>query len=197
MALSRKFLSAMGIEADKIDQIIEAHTETVDALKADRDKYKADAEKLPGVQQDLDDAKQKIADHTDNEKWHTKYDALKDQFDDYKKNEAAKVAKESKKAVLKDLLKEIGISDKRIDSVVKITDIDAIELDDQGAIKDADALKESLKNEWAEFIVKEETHGASSHTPPDGNGKADNNQPSRAAQIASKYYENIYGGTKE
>lgn len=33
MALTRKFLAAMGIEADKIDSIIDAHTETVDALK--------------------------------------------------------------------------------------------------------------------------------------------------------------------
>ena len=33
MALSRKMLSAMGIEAEKIEQIIEAHTETVSGLK--------------------------------------------------------------------------------------------------------------------------------------------------------------------
>ena len=34
MALTRKMLKAMGIEDDKIDQIIEAHTETVDGLKS-------------------------------------------------------------------------------------------------------------------------------------------------------------------
>ena len=33
MALSRRMLSAMGLEADKIEQIIEAHTETVTGLK--------------------------------------------------------------------------------------------------------------------------------------------------------------------
>ena len=33
MALTRKFLAAFGIEADKVDQIIEAHVETVDGLK--------------------------------------------------------------------------------------------------------------------------------------------------------------------
>ena len=50
MALTRKFLKALGIEDEKVDEIISAHTETVDALKAERDGYKADAEKLPGVQ---------------------------------------------------------------------------------------------------------------------------------------------------
>ena len=43
MALTRKMLKAMGIEDEKIDQIIEAHTETVDALKVERDQYKEDA----------------------------------------------------------------------------------------------------------------------------------------------------------
>ena len=33
MALTRKMLRAMGVEDDKADQIIDAHAETVDALK--------------------------------------------------------------------------------------------------------------------------------------------------------------------
>ena len=57
MALTRKFLSALGIEADKVDEIISAHTETVEALKNERDTFKADAEKLTGVQKELDDLK--------------------------------------------------------------------------------------------------------------------------------------------
>ena len=47
MALTRKMLKAMGIEEEKIDQIIEAHTETVDALKADRDKLKRTLKSSP------------------------------------------------------------------------------------------------------------------------------------------------------
>lgn len=42
MALSRKMLKAMGIEDEKIDQIIEAHSETVDSLKEQVSAYKAD-----------------------------------------------------------------------------------------------------------------------------------------------------------
>ena len=36
MSLTRKFLAALGIEQDKIDEIIEAHTETVNALKEEK-----------------------------------------------------------------------------------------------------------------------------------------------------------------
>ena len=57
MALTRKFLSALGIEAEKIDEIIDAHTDTVNALKEERDKYKASHEALQGVQKELDDLK--------------------------------------------------------------------------------------------------------------------------------------------
>ena len=53
MALTRKFLTALGVDADKIDEIITAHTDTVEALKEERDKYKADAELLPNVQEEL------------------------------------------------------------------------------------------------------------------------------------------------
>ena len=56
MALTRRALKAMGIEDEKIDEIITMHTETVDGLKADVAKYKADAETLPGIQKQLEKA---------------------------------------------------------------------------------------------------------------------------------------------
>lgn len=37
MALTRKMLKAMGIEDEKIDQIIDEHAESVNALKAKLD----------------------------------------------------------------------------------------------------------------------------------------------------------------
>ena len=64
MALTRKFLSALGIEADKVDEIINAHAETVNALKEERDNYKADAEKLPAVQKELDELKKSGGERT-------------------------------------------------------------------------------------------------------------------------------------
>lgn len=47
MALTRKSLKAMGLTDEQVDGVIEAHTETVEALKNQRDTYKADAE-IPG-----------------------------------------------------------------------------------------------------------------------------------------------------
>ena len=46
MSLTRKMLKAMAIEDEKIDQIIDAHTETTESLKEERDNYKESAEKV-------------------------------------------------------------------------------------------------------------------------------------------------------
>ena len=61
MALTRKMLKAMGIEDEKIDQIIEAHSETVDGLKGEleiaKSAAKGDADKVTALQKELEDAK--------------------------------------------------------------------------------------------------------------------------------------------
>lgn len=192
MALTRKFLAALGIEPDKVDEIIDAHTETVNALKKERDDFKADAEKLPGVQQELDDLKkQKPA-----EDYKKKYDDLKTEYDGYKADIAAKETSAKKQAAYRKLLEKAGVSKKRIDSVIRVSDVDGIELDDSGNVKDSDTKVEDLKKEWSDFIVKEGTHGAKTPTPPKGSGD-DGEGKSRAALVAAKYYQNLYGGDKE
>lgn len=169
MSLTRKMLKAMSIEDEKIDQIIEAHTETVNALKEDRDKYKEDAEKLPDVQKQLDDALEEVK-NSNSDAWEAKYNALKEDFDDYKNDIAAKETKAAKDSAYRALLKEIGISDKRIDSVLRVSKVDDIELDKDGKIKNVDALKESIKTEWADFIQTTATQGAQTAIPPSSTG---------------------------
>ena len=60
MALTRKMLKAMGIEDEKIDQIIEEHVESIDGLKAERDRYKAGAEEAEGLRKQLEEAKAEL-----------------------------------------------------------------------------------------------------------------------------------------
>lgn len=174
MALTRKALVAMGIEAEKIDQIIEMHTESTDALKKERDdaredakKYEADSKKLAGVQKELDDLK---ADKGEPDKFKTLYDDLKKEYDKYKDDVQAKETKAAKSKAYREMLKEIGISEKRLDSVIKVADLDSFELDDTGAIKGVDKLKTTAKNEWADFIESKGTKGADTANPPKNTG---------------------------
>lgn len=198
MALTRKMLKAMGIEEEKIEQIIDEHAETVNALKQQRDQYKVDAEKLPGVQKELDEYKE-AAEKDGESPYKAKYEETQQKFDDYKAEVAAKETKAKKTAAYRKLLKDAKISEKRLDSILKLSPVDDIELDDKGEIKDAENLKKKIEEEWSDFIVKEETRGAENQNPPGGSGgrqPAGGGTKSRAAQIQQQYQNSLYG-TKE
>ena len=164
MALTRKMLKAMGIEEEKIDQIIEAHAETVDGLKEDINKYKGDAEKLPKIQKELDELKS-----AGDGGFKEKFEKVSKDFDDFKKEQKGKETREAKEKALRALLKDVGVSEKRIDSVVKVTDFDGFALDESGKIKDSDKMAETVKTEWSDFIVTTSTTGANTSTPPANN----------------------------
>lgn len=168
MALTRKMLKAMGIEDDKIDQIIEAHTETVDGLKADLSKYRADAEALPDIQKQLEKAQADL-EAGKKDSWKIKYDAIKEEFDGYKNEQIKKETHAAKEKAYRDLLKQAGVSEKRLESVLRVSDVDGVELDDKGGVKDAEKLTENIKSEWADFIVTTEIRGANTANPPANN----------------------------
>ena len=165
MSLTRKMLKAMGIEEEKIDQIIEAHSETVDSLKADRDSYKEDAEKLKDVQKELDDLKAKGDDG-----WKEKHDRLKDEFDKYKTDVQAKETKAAKEAAYRAILKDANLSEKGIEKAVKYAEWDKIELDADGKLKGANDHIKAVRDEWAEYVTTTTTTGAKTSTPPANNG---------------------------
>lgn len=161
MALTRKMLKAMGIEDEKIDQIIDAHTETVEGLKA----YKADAEKLADVQKELETLKAKSDDG-----FKQKYNDLKSEYDKFKTDVENAKKLESKKAAYKELIKDAGLSEKGLEKALKYADWNNIEVDDEGKIKNSKDHLKSLKEEWAEYVVQQGETGANTNTPPANNG---------------------------
>lgn len=165
MALTRKMLKGMGLTEEQIDTIIEAHTDTVNALKDERDQYKENAEKLPGVQKELDDLKKKAG-----EGFEQKYKDLQKEYEDYKKEQQDKANRAAVSDAYKEMLKEAGVSEKRIPAVMRVADLSGVKLDKDGNIKDKDKLVESVKEEWSDFIQAKGAKGADTKTPPDNNG---------------------------
>ena len=169
MGFSRKMLKAMGIEEEKIEQIIDAHSETVDALKADRDAYKEDAAKLAAVQKELDELKAKGDDG-----YKAKYEAEKAAHDALKADVAAKETKKAKTDAYRELLKGANIDEKRIATILRAEapTIDKIELDADGKIKNAEQYTERIKSDWADFVVTQSAKGTNTATPPANGGAA-------------------------
>ena len=166
MALTRKFLEALGIEQAKIDEIISAHTEVTNALKADRDNYKEKAEKYDETKAELDKAKSEL-EKVNKDEYKTKYESLESEFNKYKTDIAEKEVKGKKEEAYKKMLKEIGVNEKSIDAIVKVKDLSSLRLDDKGNIVDVDTLKESEKKDWEGFIIKSEEERQDPNTPPD------------------------------
>lgn len=166
MAFTRKFLSALGIESDKIDQIIDAHAEVTEALKAERDQYKSEAEKLPDVQKQLDDAQKKIA-AAEKEDYKGKYESEKAAHDKLKTDVASKETLAKKESALKAALKDAGYSESGIAKIARYGGFtDAIELDSDGKIKDIDKLKSSIESEWGEYKGAVKKENAEPAKPP-------------------------------
>jgi hypothetical protein len=163
MALTRKLLKGMGLTEEQVDTIIEAHSETVDGLKEDINKYKGDAQKLPDVQKELDDLKA-----AGDGGYKKKYEDEHKAFEDFKQAQTAKETKQAKEKAYTEFLKSVGVSEKRIPSIIKVTDLNTVELEGD-KVKDADKLTESVKTEWADFIETSNTNGANTNTPPANN----------------------------
>lgn len=166
MALTRDFLTALGIEKEKHQAIIDAHTETTEALKADRDRYKAEADKLPKAMEDLKKAQAAAKDSGE-------YDKLKKEFEDYKADVANRETLANKKAALEKLCKAKDgayLTDTGVAKALKYSDYSTIELDEKGEIKNAKELAKSLREEWKEHAMTEAKKGANPADPPAGGG---------------------------
>jgi hypothetical protein len=173
--LTRKFLTALGIDEDKADQIIEQHTSVTDELKQERDSYKADAERLKEIETELNTTKatlKELKDAQGDNPFEKAYNDVKAEYENFKADVSAKETKAAKKNAYKDLLTELGIADKHIKSILKVTDVDSIELDKNGALKDRDALIKTVKDDYEAFIPTTGQQGANIKTPPANNGNA-------------------------
>lgn len=100
----------------------------------------------------------------DEDSYRAKYEALSKELESMK----AAQARQQKEDVYRALLKQAGISEKRIATVVKASaaEIDALELDSSGRAVGTDQLMDSIKSEWADFIPVTRTEGAPTPNPP-------------------------------
>lgn len=171
MALTRKFLASKGIDADVIDEIITAHTETISGLKDELDKanaYKEKAEKLDSVEKELKDLKAEVAKNGGKD-----YDALKKEYDDYKAEVAKKETKAAREKAVKAYLKEKNITD---DGNLEIfmrgsrDEIDAVELDKDGKIKNTKPFDDLIAGTYAKLVESSQRKGADTSNPPAGAG---------------------------
>lgn len=161
MALTRKLLKGMGLTDEQIDSVIDAHTETVDALKDRIAALQTDADKLKDVQKELDGLKA----GTD---WKAEHDKVKKELDDYRAEIAGKEQAAKVKAAYKQLLTDEKIDPRRHDAIIRATDLAGAKLNKDGKLEGEDKLREGIRESWSDFKVTTTTRGADVATPPTG-----------------------------
>ena len=194
MALTRAMLKGMGLTEEQVSAIIEEHTNVTTSLKDQIKQYKADAERLPEVQRELDDLKK----DTTASDWEKKYNDEHSAFEKYKGDIVAKETAAKIKTAYKKLLAECKVGEKHIDSILRVTDFSGMKIGEDGSLEEADKLKETINSDWSGFIsTKDVRPSGDPEVPPAGGGDPDSKKTGRAAQLAARYHDNLYGKVKE
>lgn len=163
MALTRKFLRDKGIEDDAtIQEIIDAHMETVTPLKA----YQTEVERL-NAQLAEEIGKREAAEtalaNANKDDYKVKYEELVAQ-------NAERETAEKKRTALDAVLAEAGLSEKGKALAKKYTNLANIQLGKDGSIANAEDIKAAVLADFGEYKEQIVTRGATVANPPAGNG---------------------------
>jgi len=165
MALTNALLKSMGIEGDQRDQIMAEHQATLQSIKDERDQLRDTAARVPALEKEVEDLK--AAQPTED--WEAKYNAEHEAFEAFRTKAEKEAADKEKSDLYRHLLLEQGVDPKRVDSIMRVTDLGKVSVKD-GQLEDSEALAESIKSEWGDFVTKTITRGASVDDPPGGGG---------------------------
>ena len=164
-------LSEFGLPVENLDKAAEEicgrHSADLDSIKEQRDNYKKDAEAFAEVKKELDALKAKNGDD-----YKAKYESEKKAFEDYKADVTAKQTKAAKEAAAKAYFEAKNITGANLSIAMRGArdEINGIELDENGKIKDAKALDELVAGEYAGLVGVISTKGAKTANPPANNG---------------------------
>lgn len=159
MGFTRSFLKATGLTDEQITAVMEEHTAVTDALKSQRDGYKEQAEQAAGLQKQLEDLQS-------GENWQEKFEKEHEAFESFKKQTAQDAEAARVKAAYRKLLADERIGEKRLDSILKVTDLGKLKLDKDGRLVDEENLRRAINDEWGEFKTTVTEKGAVVERPP-------------------------------
>ena len=156
----------MALKRADIRKILEnAETSNDDKAKAILD---ALHEETDAIRDELDTEKNaRVAAEKERDAANSGKQTAEQALTDYKAQQTKKDTHAAKEAKFRELLKSAGVLDKYADRVVRLSgeDIDKLELDEKGNVKDAKKHTDNLKADWGDFVATTTTTGAKVDTP--------------------------------
>lgn len=165
MALTRKSLKAMGLSDEQIDSVIDMHSETVDALKAQIATAESKAADYDAIKAQLDALK------GDGSDYKAKFEAEHAAFEEYKQGIAEKDALAARETAVRAYFESKGITGANLDIAMRgaTKEIGAVSVKD-GNIEDTKVLDDLVAGTYAGLVVTNEAHGVQTSTPPASGG---------------------------
>ena len=161
----------MALKRADIRKILEnAETSNDDKAKAILD---ALHEETDALRDELDTEKNaRVAAEKERDAANSGKQTAEQALNDYKDQQTKKDAHAAKESKFREQLKAAGVLEKYFDRIVRLSgeDIDKMELDSKGNVKNADKLAESLKNDWSDYVGSTTTKGAQVDNPPANTG---------------------------
>lgn len=136
MNLTREFLTELGLTEAQAEAVLEAHS--------------ADMAALPEYAGTLAE----------------RFDALQQEFDDYRAENERRDQEERLREAYRGLLARQNIDPRRLDVILRATRFDGMALDDSGRLADEERLAQAIRRDWADFIVTRRPRGAYVSLPP-------------------------------
>ena len=167
MALTKEFLSGLGVEGDAAARILSEHGAGLSALNAERDAALS--------------ARREAEEHAAGERA---------AFDAFRAESERRLAAQEKKSAYRALLQRAGVAERFLDSVLRVTPLDGVPFSD-GTITDAEERLNGNRREWRDFSVHTETSGTVTTAPPEGRA-ADPDSMSDA-----DYYRTYYRAARD
>lgn len=149
---------------DVLGKICDLHTSNSDG----KDETIKDLRtKLESAEHERDALKAKGGDD-----YKAKYEAEKQAFENYKADQTAKETKAAKESAVRAYFESKSITGGNLNIAMRGAkdEINGLELDADGKIKDTSALDALVGGEYAALVVTTQTRGANTATPPAGNG---------------------------
>ena len=169
MALTRSLLKALGLNDEQISSIIEAHTDTITGLKDSLKTAEEKAKRFDDVEKELNEIKKA---NSGKEDFKTKYENEHTAFEKYKSDVTAKETKAAKEKAVSTYYESKNIIGKNLSIAMRGSkaEIDGIELDESGKIKDTSVLDTLISGDFAGLVSTERTEGANTINPPTNTG---------------------------
>lgn len=166
MALTRRSLKELGLDAQTIDSIIEMHADTVNALRTELDHVRTQNAELPALREKYGAVEQELQ-TLRSEDWKGRHDQVRRELDQLLESQRTEHEHQARCKAARAYFSEHGISGDNLELAMRgsSAEIDALTLQDD-AIADTSALDRLMDGPFSRLVSSVCTVGAATPRPP-------------------------------